>query len=201
MLIQQWDCVKKLDASHSQAYKVQGSRRKWIFLLALACIFYRLTKLKVYYPLSSVNTFLTIDMEYSNSVPYACHKLPEHNLPSPPPTIDMEYSNSVPYACHTLPEHNLPFPPSLLTWNILTVCHMLVIHYQSTIFPPPPLSLGTVPLYLLLINSHTLPVWLKEKDCFTSLMPVVKGLTLNSKALRFESSLATKNFPISFCGA
>ena len=102
MLIQQWDCVKKLDASHSQANKVQGSRRKWIFLLTLACIFYRLTKLKVYYPLSSVNTFLTIDMEYSNSVPYACHTLPEHNLPSPP----------------------LPF------------------------------SLGTVPLYLLLINSH-----------------------------------------------
>ena len=149
MLIQQWDCVKKLDASHSQAYKVQGSRRKWIFLLALACIFYRLTKLKVYYPLSLVNTFLTLDMECSNSVPYACHKSPEHNLP----------------------------------------------------FPPPPFSLGTVPLYLLLINSHTLPVGVKEKDCHTSLMPVVKGLTLNSKALRFESSLATKNFPISFCGA
>ena len=106
--------MKKLDASHSQAYKVQGGRRKWIFLLALACIFYRLTKLKVYYPLSLVNTFLTIDMECSNGVPYACHKSPEHNLPF-----------------------------------------------------PLPLSLGTVSLYLLLINSHTLPVWLKEKDCFT----------------------------------
>ena len=135
--------MKKLDASHSQANKVQGSRRKWIFLLALACIFYRLTKLKVYYPLSLVNTFLTLDMECSNSVPYACHKSPEHNLPF-----------------------------------------------------PPPLSLGTVPLYLLLINSHY--------SCLVKRLPykpVVKGLTLNSKALRFESSLATKNFPISFCGA
>ena len=117
MLIQQWDCVKKLDASHSQAYKVQVSRRKWIFLLTLACIFYRLTKLKVYYPLSLVNKFLTLDMECSNGVPYACHTLPEHNLPSPP-------------------------PPPLLTWNILTVCHMLVIHYQSTVFPSPPSPLA-----------------------------------------------------------
>ena len=136
--------MKKLDASHSQAYKVQGGRRKWIFLLTLACIFYRLTKLKVYYPLSSVNTFLTIDMEYSNSVPYACH---------------------------TLPEHNLPFPP---------------------------LSLGTVPVYLLLINSHYSCLVKRKRLLYK---PVVKGLTLNSKALRFESSLATKNFPISFCGA
>ena len=118
----------------------------------------------------------------------------------PPPTIDMEYSNSVPYACHTLPEHNLPFPPSLLTWNILTVCHMLVIHYQSTIFSPlpPPFSLGTVPLYLLLINSHYSCLVKRKRLPYK---PVVKGLTLNSKALRFESSLATKNFPISFCGA
>ena len=146
MVIQQWDCVNKLDASHSQAYKVQGSRRKWIFLLTLACIFYRLTKLKVYYPLSSVNTFLTIDMEYSNSVPYACHTLPEHNLP----------------------------------------------------FPPPPFSLGTVPLYLLLINPHYSCLVKRKRLPYK---PVVKGLTLNSKALRFESSLATKNFPISFCGA
>ena len=145
MVIQRWDCVKKLDASHSQAYKVQGSRRKWIFLLTLACIFYRLTKLKVYYPLSSVNTFLVIDMEYSNSVPYACH---------------------------TLPEHNLPFPP--------------------------PFSLGTVPVYLLLINSHYSCLVKRKRLLYK---PVVKGLTLNSKALRFESSLATKNFPISFCGA
>ena len=137
MVIQQWDCVKKLDASHSQAYKVQGSRRKWIFLLTLACIFYRLTKVKVYYPLSSVNTFLMIDMEYSNSVSYACHTLPEHNL------------------------------------------------------PPPP-------LYLLLINSHYSCLVKRKRLPYK---PVVKGLTLNSKALRFESSLATKNFPISFCGA
>ena len=86
--------------------------------------------------------------------------------------IDMEYSNSVPYACHTLPEHNLPFLP--------------------------PLSLGTVPLYLLLINSHYSCLVQRKRLPYK---PVVKGLTLNSKALRFESSLATKNFPISFCGA
>lgn len=115
-----------------------------MFLLTLACIFYRLTKLKVYYPLSLVNTFLTLDMECSNGVPYACH---------------------------TLPEHSLPFPP---------------------------LSLGTVPVYLLLINSHYSCLVKRKRLLYK---PVVKGLTLNSKALRFESSLATKNFPISFCGA
>ena len=64
--------MKNLDVIHSQANKVQGSRRKYIFSLTFACIFYWLTKLKVYYPLSLVKTFLTLDMECSNGVPYAC---------------------------------------------------------------------------------------------------------------------------------
>ena len=118
----------------------------------------------------------------------------------PPPTIDMEYSNSVPYACHTLPEHNLPFPPSLLTWNILTVCHMLVIHYQSTIFSPLPPLLPWHCAFIFTLNQLTHSSC-QGKRKRLPYKPVVKGLTLNSKALRFESSLATKNFPISFCGA